>query len=270
MKEGSNFVEVPIFTLTPDNKSSVLQQIGQEREKKGNAEFLIPQIEDVQRQAENLGDSTTVMVLYQEKLLCAQHVVMENKKNPLKIAKGLAIMKSTTGQMTDYQQSNQDKIDPVVSARSSRFLGRQADLLHQYSQSEKYYRQGLSFFEQLERIDQRYQSLELSGFLAFSMLKQRKNGWFEITQQTLSNFDNSNEGIWLKDNDYYAWAVWKSGIEIRNSDTLLDSKKLTDQYRTNIENWLGDADSILQMPDGNREVFGIRRQELDTVIQRLD
>ncbi|MPM42599.1 hypothetical protein SDC9_89265 [bioreactor metagenome] len=120
----------------------------------------------------------------------------------------------------------------------------------------------------MERIDQRYQSLELSGFLAYSLLRQNKNGWFELTQQTLEDFDNSPEGIWLKDNNYYAWAVWKSGIEIRIADALLDSKKLTSQYKGHIKNWINDADSILQMPDGNREVFGIRRQELDAVIQK--
>jgi len=266
-----NEIPTPIenYVLTAENTASVLQRIGQEREKPRSAEILIPQIDDVRQQAEKLGDFTTVVVLFQEKLLCAQHLMMENKKNPIKLAKGLTIMKSTSGQMVDFQKDHEDKIDSVVKARSSRFLGRQSDLLHQYSQSEKYYRQGLAFFEPLERIDQRYQSLELSGFLAFSMLKQNKNGWFELTQQTLSNFDNSKEGIWLKDNDYYAWAVWKSGIEIRNSDALLDSKKLSSQYRSNIETWLGDADSILQMPDGNREVFGIRRQELDAVTQKL-
>ena len=244
-----NEIPTPIenYVLTAENTASVLQRIGQEREKPRSAEILIPQIDDVRQQAEKLGDFTTVVVLFQEKLLCAQHLMMENKKNPIKLAKGLTIMKSTSGQMVDFQKDHEDKIDSVVKARSSRFLGRQSDLLHQYSQSEKYYRQGL----------------------AFSMLKQNKNGWFELTQQTLSNFDNSKEGIWLKDNDYYAWAVWKSGIEIRNSDALLDSKKLSSQYRSNIETWLGDADSILQMPDGNREVFGIRRQELDAVTQKL-
>lgn len=263
MSEKLNSMEG--YVLTPENKTSVLQQIAKEREKKGNAEFLIPQIDEVRQQAEKMGDFTTATVLCQEKLLCAQHLLMENKKNPIKIAKGLSIMKTTTDQMIGLQKSHKNEIDPVVNARSFRFLGRQSDLFHQYKQSEKYYRQGLQFFEPLEQIDQKYQSLELSGFLAFSLLKQNKSGWFELTQKTLSDFDNSPEGSWLTDNDYYTWAVWKSGIEIRNSDALLDSKKLAGQYRSNINEWLNDADSILQMPDGNRDVFGIRRQELEAV-----
>jgi len=265
MKEGINFTE----NLTPENKSSVLQQIGKEREKKGNAEFLIPRIDKIRQQAEKIGDFTTATVLYQEKLLCVQHLIMENKKNPIKIGKGLLIMKATSDQMIGLQKSHKDEIDPIVNARSFRFLGRQSDFFHQHNQSEKYYRQGLKFFEPLKQIDQRYQSLELSGFLAFSLLKQKKSGWLELTQKTLSDFDNSPEGSWLKDGDYYTWAVWKSGIEIRNSDALLDSKKLIGQYRTNISEWLDDANSILQMPDGNRDVFGIRRQELDIVARKL-
>jgi len=269
MRENSNSSKVPSFILTPENKSSVLRQIGEEREKAGNAEFLIPQIVEVRQQAEKMSDPTTVLTLFQEEFLCGQHLAMENKKNPFKIAKGVLVMKSMIGQMIDYQQNHGKEIDPIISARTPRFLGRLADHLHLYSQSEKYYRQGLDFFEPLERIDQKYQSLELSGFLAFSLLKQNKPGWFELTQKTLSDFDNSPEGSWLKDSDYKTWAIWKSGIENRNADALLDSKKLTDKYKTNIESWLTDADSILQMPNGDREVFKIRRQELEATIRKV-
>ena len=194
---------------------------------------------------------------------------MENKKNPIKIAKGASIIGFTINQMIEFQKSHKNQIDPIVSARSFRFLGRQSDILHLYKQSERYYRQGLEFFESLGRLDQRSQSLELRGFLAFSLLKQNKSGWFELTQETLSNFNSTLEGNWLIENDYYTWAVWKSGIEIRSSGTLSDSKKNINQYRENIETWLKDADSILQMPNGDKEKFSIRRQELDEVTQKL-
>lgn len=269
MNEALNISEK--YFLTPENKTSVLQNIGQEREKKGNAEFLIPQIDELQRQAEKMGDFTTMTILFQEKLLCAQHLVMENlKKNPIKIAKGLLILRSTTDQMIKLQNKHINEIDPIVNARSFRFLGRQADIFHQYNQSEKHYRKGLDFFEPLKRVDQRYQKLELSGFLAFSLLKQNKPTWFDLTQKTLSDFDNSPEGIWLKNSDYYTWAVWKSGIEIRNSDALLNSSKLREDYRGNIETWLDNADLILQMPNSDRKIFGIRRQEFDAVTQKLN
>lgn len=257
------------YVLTPENTDSVLQKIGQAREQKGISGILIPQIDSLRRQAEILGDYNTATMLYQEKLLCAQHLIMENKRNPVKVARGISIIGFTISQMLEFQKSHKDKIDPVVAARSFRFLGRQSDILHRYKQSEKYYRQGLEFFKPLEHPSQRYQSLELHGFLAFSLLKQNKSGWFELTQETLTSFDNSPEGNWLNENDYYTWAVWKSGIEIRNSGAILDSKKFANQYKGDIEVWLKDADYILQMPDGDRERFGIRRQELDEVTQKL-
>lgn len=266
MKEGMILNIMDGYKLTPESTPSVLQHIGQTREQKGISELLIPQIDDVYQQAEKMGDFTTAIVLSQEKLLCAQHLVMENKKNPQKILKGLSIMKSTMNQMISLQKDNVDTTDPVVNARSFRFLGRLSDTLHQYPRSEKFYRQGLEFFEPLERIDQRYQSLELSGFLAFSLLKQGKDGWFDLTQQTLNDFDNSDEGLWLKNHDYKAWAIWKSGIEIRISSALINSKKLNEQYNGNVESWLSDADAILQI-NGNREEFGFRMQELKALTQ---
>jgi len=194
---------------------------------------------------------------------------MDNKKNPIKLFGGLAIMRKTTKEMVEYQERFKDKIDPAVRARNFRFLGSQADVLHQYAQSEKFYRQGLSFFEPLERIDQRYQSLEFNGFLSYSLLRQHKNGWFELMEKTLLDFDKSMDGEWLKSNDYYTWAVWKSGIEIRNSDALLDTRKSKNQYREHIDNWLNDADLILRMPDGKNDGFVRRRRELAEVVEKF-
>jgi len=268
MKEKAGSLSISGFTYSEGNISETLRKIGLEREKKGAAKSLIPIIDDVRSQAVKAQDFTSATVLYQEKLLCAQHIIMENRRNPAKIVEGLSIMVPTSKEMIEFQKKHEDKIDPIVAARSFRFLGRQADLFHQYGKSEKYYRQCLQYFEGLEPIEQRYNRLELSGFLSYSLLKQRKPGWFDLTQKTLSEFDTSEEGKWLKDNDYYPWAVWKSGIEIRTSDEVLGSKKLRSQYRVNVGEWLGDAESILRMPDGDTEVFGIRRQELSEVTQK--
>jgi hypothetical protein len=255
------------FILTPENTSTILQDIGKRREQKGSSEQLIPQIRDLSHQSENLGDLTTVLTLFQEELLCAQHMIMESKtSNPIRAGKGLLLMTSISKDMSSFQKENKDKIDPIVNARTFRFLGRQADQLHQYPKSEKLYQQGLNFFENLNNPDQRYHRLELSGFLAFSQLKQNNSAWFDLTIKTLSDFDEAPEGIWLKNNDYYTWAVWKSGIEIRNSDSLLGNKNNTIKYRTNIISWLDDADSILKVSSINPQ---IRLDELAQVQSKL-
>lgn len=253
--------------LTPETTQTILQDIGKKREQKGSSEQLIPQIRDLRHQSENLGDLTTVLTLFQEELLCAQHMIMESKtSNPIRASKGLLLMTNISKDMSRFQKENKHKIDPIVNARTFRFLGRQADQLHQYSRSEKLYQQGLNFFENLNNPEQRYHRLELSGFLAFSQLKQNNPAWFDLTIKTLSDFDETPEGIWLKNNDYYTWAVWKSGIEIRNSDSLLGNKNNTIKYRTNIISWLDDADSILKVSSINPQ---IRLDELAQVQSKL-
>jgi len=256
--------------LTTENTASVLQHIGQEREQKGKSEQLIPQIDNLRQQAEKNNDFTTALVLFQEKMLCSQHLIMEAKteKNPTKATKGLFLTDKTAKEMIDFQQAHQDKIDPITSARTDRFLGRYYDRLHQFKKSEQLYQKGLDFFNSLESVDQKYNQLEFSGFLAFSKLKQKKTDWFDLTTQTLSNFDKSPEGIWLRNTDYYTWAVWKSGIEIRTSDALLNTK-YQKKYQKNINFWIKDADSILTMPDGNRNVFQLRLDELNAVKAKL-
>jgi hypothetical protein len=255
--------------FTPENIQTILRDIGKRREQKGSSEQLIPQIRDLRRQSEKLGDLTTVLTLFQEESLCAQHMIMESKtSNPIRAGKGLLLMTNISKYMSSFQKDNMNKIDPIVNARTFRFLGRQADHLHQFKKSENLYQQALSFFENLNKPEQRYHRLELSGFLAFSQLKQNNPAWFDLTTKTLSDFDEAPEGIWLKDNNYYTWAVWKSGIEIRNSDSLLGKKSNTLKYKTNIISWLDDANLILK--DQNlSQIPQIRLDELSQVKSKL-
>ena len=256
--------------LTPENTNSVLQHIGNEREQKGKSELLIPKIDNLRQQAEKIGDFNTALILFQEKMLCSQHLIMEAKteKKPTKATKGLFLAGKTAKEMINFQQIHQDKIDPIISVRTDRFLGRYYDQIKRFKKSEQLYKKGLDFFKSLEPVDQRYNQLEFSGFLAFSKLKQKKPEWFNLTIKTLSDFDKSSEGIWLRNNDYYTWAVWKSGVEIRTSDALLNTQHQK-EYQENINLWIRDADSILIMPDGNRNIFQLRLDELNAVKAKL-
>jgi len=266
MKENlSQSSEIKIPLLTPETREVVFGEISTIREQNGTSEVLIPQIDQLTETAMRLGDYTSAMRLIQEKYLSSQHMVMESKlKHPLRSARGFSLMSTSLDAMIDLKTQHQDTIDSVWSARVFRFQGRHFDLIHQYPQSEKYYRQGIRFYNNLEPIEQRYQSLELSGFLSFSLLKQSEFVWYGVAQQTLSSFDKSPEGEWLKNQDYYTWAVWKSGIEIRNSGALLGTKRES-LYRENIISWLDNADAILT-PNYD---FSFRRQELSEVQSKL-
>ena len=74
---------IPIEILTHESIPSTLREISQKREQKGTTETLVPYIDYIRQQAEILGDRSTVVKLYQEKFLSAQHALMEEKSRKL-------------------------------------------------------------------------------------------------------------------------------------------------------------------------------------------
>ena len=253
--------------ITKENLPSILSEIAVEREKKGTSEVLIPHIRKVRKEVEKLGDASSAVQLYQEEFLSAQHIVMEEKSkrlkaNPIRAAKGLFIMESTSKTMEKYV-GNKD-LDPVIRARIFRFLGRYADHKGQFNKSEVYYRKGLEYIDQSTKPEEKFNRLEFLGFISYSLTKQGKTEeGLDLAKQTLKDFDKSDEGKWLKENNYYAWAVWKSGIEIRTAEHITKKKdfKNADLAKT----FLTDSENILRMPDGTTESFRLRLDELATV-----
>jgi hypothetical protein len=255
--------------IEKENLPKVLEKIALTRETKGTSETLIPYIHFVRGEAQKLGELSTVVQLYQEEFLSGQHMVMEERSkrfsaNPFRLAKGIFVMESTSREMEKYLGDSGEKLDAVVKARIYRYLGRYADYKHQYHKSEEYYRKGLLFFDQSENIDERFNKLEFLGFLSYSLLKQGKTKeGLEMATSTLSKFDDSEEGKWLKENSYYTWAVWKSGIEIRTAEHLLNSKE--PDSRVLAKGLIKVTGDTLTMPDGTKDVFQLRIDELNKV-----
>lgn len=177
-------------TITKENLPAILTQIGVEREKKGTSEVLIPHIRKVREEVEKLGETSTVVQLYQEEFLSAQHMVMEEKAkklkaNPFRAAKGMFIMETTSKVMEKYTEGNGENLDPVIKARVYRFLGRYADYKGQFGKSETYYRKGLEYFDQSTKPEERFNRLEFLGFLSYSLIKQGKTEeGVSLAQQT--------------------------------------------------------------------------------------
>lgn len=254
--------------LTKKDLEYHLGEFSKNREEKGSSELIIPNLHLLREQAEILKEPTLVMQFYQEEFLCAQHMVMEEKTkgfkaNPIRAAKGILIMNKTAKNMEKFMNKNEEKIDPVVKNRVFRFLGRQADYQGNYSKSEGYYRQGLIYFDFSTKLEEKFNRLELTGFLSYSLIKQGKGEGVNLTKQTLKDFDESPEGKWLKENNYYTWAVWKSGIEIRTAEYFGKSKNIL--YQPLAKEFLEDTRKILRMPDGNTEIFRLRLDELHAV-----
>lgn len=255
--------------VTRENLPKLLENIGRTREKTGTSDSLIPLIHHVRDEAEKLGEKNAVLQLLQEEYLVVQHIIMEErtkkfKANPLKVTKAIVIMESVTRTMEKYAKENEDDLNPVLNARVFRFLGRYADLKHQYKKSEVYYRKGLLYFEQSSKTEEKFNRLEFLGFISYSLIKQGKtNDGMELVQQTLKDFDESPEGEWLRENDYFTWAVWKSGIEIRTAEHIIDKN---DSKRADVaKDLLQNAQNILKMPNGSTEDFRLRLDELNNI-----
>lgn len=250
---------------------SKIQEIALEREKVGTSEVLIPQIKNLRELVISQKEHDIAIQLYQEEFLSAQHMVMEEKSKGLKNSdkvraiQGLIIMKTSISGMQKYQEEHQFEINPIIKARNFRFMGRFADYQHQYQKSEKLYYQGLEYFDSQTEPENRYHRLELLGFISFSLLKQgKKSEGLKLMDQVLKDYDESPEGQWLKENDFYTWAVWKSGVEIRNSEYLIKHNTTS-----RAKELMNDAQKILVMPDGNNEKFGIRIRELDRLKTKI-
>lgn len=254
--------------VTKDNLPYILADIAYQRERKGTSEVLIPQIISVLIEVERLGEKSAVLQLYQEEFLSAQHMVMEERSkrfrvNPIRAAEGFHLMEISSQAMERYAEANSEGLDPTVKARVNRFLGRYMDYKGYYKKSEKYYRKGLEYFDKSEKPEEKFNRLEFNGFLSYSLMKQnRTDKGIDLAEQTIKDFDGSEEGKWLKDNNYYTWAVWKSGIEIRTSEHIL--RKKVSQHIGLAKAFLTDAENILKMPDGTTESFRLRLDELDT------
>ncbi len=259
--------------ILKENLHSILFDIAESRERKGTSETLIPWIREVRKEAERLGEKSIVLQLHQEEFLSAQHMLMEEKSkglilNPFRALKGMYLMETSSRAMDKYSKENAGDLESTVSARVLRFLGRYEDYKGRYKKSEEYYRKGLAVFDALQKPEERFNKLEFAGFLSFSLLKQGKNmEGLELMKQTLNDFDSSPEGVWLKTNDYYTWAVWKSGIEIRSAEHM--ASEGSEEYLSTATVLVMDAQKILVMPDGDTEKFRLRLDEVTTVKKLL-
>ncbi|MCJ7804188.1 hypothetical protein MUP35_00405 [Patescibacteria group bacterium] len=254
--------------ITKESLQYYLGEFSKKREEKGSSEIILPYLCFLREQAEILKEPTLVLQFYQEEFLCDQHMVMEEKAkrfkaNPIRAAKGMLMMNKTAKNMEKFMNGNEERIDPVVKNRVFRFLGRQADYQGKYSKSENYYRKGLAYFDSLTNLKEKSNRLEFMGFLSYSLIKQGKEEGIDLAKQTLKDFDESPEGKLLKENDYYTWAVWKSGVEIRTAKHLGKTKNI--KYGQLAKDFFNDAEKILRMPDGNTEIFRLRLDELNVV-----
>lgn len=266
----SHGISLPTQEITKENLSSILVQVNQLSTQKGVSGVAIPYLEEAIAKAAGINEFSGAMELTQVKFIFAQHVVMEEiarklNASPKEIVKGRTEMRKSIEQMHDQIEKNGNDISLLLKARVYRFEGKYLEASLQFAKAEKAYKKGLVYFESSDKIEEKYNKLEFQAFISHTQLMQplrpgKINEGLEMASKTLDDFDNSEEGKWLKENNYYMWAVWKSGHEIRIAK---DMKRF--HLKSNLispEGMISDAKKILVMPNGSTSEFGHRLDEL--------
>lgn len=233
------------------------------REQKGKYKEALKEVRAIR---EKLHEETVDM--FWEEYLIGKHMIMEarDKKGlwnlPLKtkgIAEGFLLMRNSASRADRYiDEHDVEEKKP----RSGRFLGEMEMLSKRYGKAVKYFGKSVKLFNNMEDWSQRVNALELSGFLAEALVFSGKTqDGIETAKQTFAAYDEGDGAI-LKGNDYYTWAVWKSGCATKVWHAILAKKSyLTEEEQGGLIQMLNEADKILVIPEGD-ETWGDKNFEI--------
>lgn len=248
---------------------------------KGNFEDLLRETakmrEDLSRQDEALEDIRTLreftientlvdstVECFLEEALIWQHKYMETRKEEF-----LNKMEQVVLEASEWVKTNQVT---QWESRVARFLGRVADYQKKYSEAEQYYQEAIDkVLSDPKYVGNPAMVYEYQGFKILDSLRLGKveEGIGEA-KKLYDDYLFSEEGKDLRQRDYATWAIWRSGLFINLSRTLIDLG-LTEEYKSDILDWLEKAEQDLKVPEGV-EVwtdFSFRKNEISRVRESL-
>jgi len=233
--------------------------------------------EDVARQDEALVDigilrtfaiENTLMngsvECFLEEALIWQHKYMETKNNEF-----LSQMERVVLETQEFVKTNDLS---RWESRIARFLGRVADYQKKYSVAEGYYQEAIDKAPS----DPKYAKNPalIYEYQGFKILDEIRLGKVEEgigeAEKLYIDYLLAEEGRALREKDYATWAIWRSGLLINLSRTLIE-QDLTEEYKTKIFSWLEKADQDLHVPEGVTvwTDFGFRKNEISRIRETL-
>jgi tetratricopeptide (TPR) repeat protein len=257
---------MPTKMLQITSKSSpkeISDYIAKLREQKGKEQEVLHLIE----KSLSFGHDF-VINLFWEKALTNQHLIMNED------AKGeSANKKARSHNLLKMEQTVMNAKYYIVrfdlerwKHRLYRFMGRICDYQGDYKRAITYYKKSISYAKiDPEYLEYRYPRwLEVKGFLSFSLIMSGSTSrGYELAWKTFNNFDTDRDAIFLKENDYVTWAIWKSGIPVRTINAFLDKKVTFD--RKDAVKWLLQVEALLR---GDRN-FKYRKNEVILLRKKL-
>ena len=224
---------------------ATLKEIQTLRETKGKEQETLSLINEAVSQAQN--DPEMLVTLDWEAALVYQHIVMNEVAKP-ESNQNQQIISDAKQKMAEHA----NKAHELIVANdltdklplSHRFLGRVADYSKNFEEAISHYQKALELFPA-----DSHSRLELSAFLAYSMVMIGKvDEGMDLARKTYSDFSNSDLGKSLKEKDYYAWAVWMSGIPPRQLKALQETGAPYDEEEMRF--WLEETKNELENPSG--------------------
>jgi hypothetical protein len=245
------------------------------REQKGKHKEALKEARAIR---EKLHEETVDM--FWEEYLIGKHIIMEARDReglwnlPIKvkeIAEGFLLMRNSASRADKYIDEHDVK---EKRPRSGRFLGEVEMLSKRYGKAVKHFGRSVKLFNNMEDWSQRVNALELSGFLAEALvLSGKTKDGIETAKKTFVAYDEG-DGAMLKGNDYYTWAVWKSGCATKAWHAILAKKPhLTKEEQETLNRMLDEAEEILVIPEGDEtwgdKNFEIRKDGIKAIRRQL-
>ena len=180
---------------------------------------------------------------------------------------GYLLMKKSAEKADEYiKKYNVERKRP----RSGRFLGEVAVFEGRYDEAVRQFEKSVRLFEKMENWTDRVNALELRGFLAEAMiLSGEPERGVAIARKAFLDYDKG-DGALLRENDYYTWAVWKSGCVTKTWHALLAKDiPLNKDLVVGMKDMLIDAENLLVIPAGQQtwgdRNFSFRKQEIASI-----
>lgn len=264
--------------ITAENLPEIKAEVAKIREIKGREKETLRMAKWARDGAERIGAHEDVVDLIWEEYLVGKHMVMHARDEkrlwnlPLKvkgIAQGFLHMRHSANEGEAYiREHNVSSRQP----RSGRFLGEVAMLQKDYGSAKEYFTKSVELFNKMDNWRDRVNALELSGFLAeATILSGEPERGVALARKTFLAYD-TGDGERLKNEDYYTWAVWKSGCIIKAWHALLATGiPLNEGLKQGMQDVLIDVETVFEVPEGVViwGDFTTRKNEIEAIKREL-
>jgi len=249
-----------------------LDTIASLREKKGKEKEVLALIQG----AIESGNSYVIQLFWEE-FIVHQHLVMterakpEEERDEKKIRKALLNMERVVKEAQYYIKKY--KLEHWKH-RLYRFLGRFYDYKGLFKKAASNYKKAIPLARQDPEVKEKGYPrwIEVKGFLSYSFIMSgdTRKGML-LAKEAYGDLDSGRDGKYLKNKDYFTWAVWLSGIPIRTINALIDKSQTFD--RRQMLSWLSRAEQALVIPKGVKtwgdKSFQFRKDEIAALRRRI-